>query len=172
MNSMSSARNQKQRSPQQFVDRYGRIYEHSPWVAEESFGLAASIDDADELAAIFASCVDRADEKRKLALICAHPDLAGKATMCGELTEESNAEQASARIDQCSKEEYEQFQELNHQYRDKFGFPFVMAVRGSSRQEILATFASRLENDVETEFDTAIREIHKIAYLRLQDLKA
>lgn len=167
---MSSARNRKQRSLQECVDRYGGIYEHSPWVVEESFDLAANVDNVGELATIFASCVDRADHERKLALIRAHPDLAGKAAMSGELTEESNAEQASAGIDQCTKEEYEQFQELNERYKDKFGFPFVMAVRDSNRQEILAAFVSRLGNDTETEFETAINEIHKIARLRLQEL--
>lgn len=151
-----------------FVSRYGGIYEHSPWVAEECFDLAAGIDDVEALAAVFAAWVDRADRERKLALIRAHPDLAGKVAIRDELTRESKAEQASAGIDQCTKEEFEQFQELNSRYKDKFGFPFVMAVRYSSRQQILAAFASRLGNDRETEFDTAIREIHRIARLRLQ----
>jgi len=167
---MSSARNLNRPSREEFVSRYGGIYEHSPWVAEESFGLAASIDDVDELAAIFAACVDRADHERKLALIRAHPDLAGKAATRGELTEESNAEQASAGIDQCTKEEYEQFQALNSQYKDKFGFPFVMAVRDRNRHEILAAFAIRLGNDGQAEFEAAIHEIHKIARMRLQEL--
>ena len=152
-----------------FISRYGGIYEHSPWVAEESFVAAASVEDIHELAVIFANCVDRADHEQKLALIRAHPDLAGKAAMSSELTEESSAEQASAGIDQCTKAEYELFQQLNRQYKDKFGFPFVMAVRDSSRQDILAAFASRLNNDRQTEFKTAINEIHKIARMRLQE---
>ena len=169
---MSTARNQKQPSQEEFVERYGGIYEHSPWVAEESHELAASVEGLDELAAIFASCVDQAENEQKLALIRAHPDLAGKAAISGELTDESSAEQASAGIDQCSQEEYQQFQNLNLQYKEKFGFPFVMAVRDSDRHEILATFERRLDNDSQIEFDTAISEIHKIAYLRLQELKA
>ncbi len=166
---MSSAKYRKQPNLDEFVNRYGGIYEHSPWVAGESFVAAASVKDIHELAAIFANCVDRADHERKLALIRAHPDLAGKAAMSGELTEESSAEQASAGIDQCTKAEYELFQQLNRQYKDKFGFPFVMAVRNSSRQDILAAFASRLNNDRQTEFKTAINEIHKIARMRLQE---
>lgn len=169
---MSSARNQKQLSLEQFVGRYGGIYEHSPWVAQESHEVAANVESVEELAAIFASCVDLADHDRKLALIRAHPDLAGKAAISGKLTVESSAEQASAGIDQCSEEEYDRFQDLNWQYKEKFGFPFVMAVRDSNRQEILAAFASRLANDRQTEFDTAIREIHKIARLRLQELSS
>lgn len=168
-NFMSSEKYRKEPNLDEFVNRYGGIYEHSPWVAEESFVAAASVEDIHELATIFANCVGRAGHERKLALIRAHPDLAGKAAMSGELTEESGAEQASAGIDQCTKAEYEQFQELNAQYKDKFGFPFVMAVRGSSRQDILAAFASRLNNDKQTEFEAAINEIHKIARMRLQE---
>ena len=153
-----------------FVNRYGGIYEHSPWVAEECFAGSAGVMDVEELAGMFSNCVDRADQDRKLALIRAHPDLAGRAAIAGELTEESSAEQASAGIDQCMQEEYAQFQDLNVKYKGKFGFPFVMAVRDSNRQEILAAFARRLENDTQTEFDTAISEIHKIASMRLQEL--
>ncbi len=154
----------------EFMSRYGGIYELSPWVAQETHELAAGIEDVDELAAIFAKCVDQATHERKLALIRAHPDLAGNAAIGGELTVESTAEQASAGIGQCSKVEYEQFQEFNDHYKAKFRFPFVMAVRDSNRQEILAAFERRLDNDKQTEFETAIREIHKIARLRLQEL--
>lgn len=154
----------------EFVGRYGGIYEHSPWVADECFAVAAASTNVDELAGIFSACVDKADQGRKLALIRAHPDLAGNAAIAGELTQESTTEQASAGIDQCSKEEYEQFQELNLKYKEKFGFPFVMAVRNSNRREILANFKLRLENDKGTEFDTAIGEIHKIAGMRLQEV--
>ncbi len=167
---MSSAKHRNQPTLDEFVNRYGGIYEHSPWVAEESHEVAASVDAVDELAEIFASCVDQADHERKLALIRSHPDLAGKAAIGGELTEESSAEQASAGVDQCTREEYEQFQAMNDQYKEKFRFPFVMAVRDSNRQEVLAAFTSRLLNDRQTEFETAINEIHKIARLRLQEL--
>ncbi len=167
---MSAVKHLKQLNLDEFVSRYGGIYEHSAWVAEETYELAEEIEDVGELATVFAMSVEQATDERKLALICAHPDLAGKAAISGELTEESSVEQASAGIDQCSKEEYQQFQDLNDQYKDKFGFPFVMAVRDSDRQEILAAFQRRLENDSQTEFETAIREIHKIARLRLQGL--
>ena len=156
---------------EEFVTRYGGVYEHSPWVAQETHETAARIEDVNELAEIFANCVDQAGDERKLALIRAHPDLAGKTAISGQLTEESTSEQSSAGIDQCSPEEFEQFHELNSQYKEKFGFPFVMAVRDSHRHEILAAFKSRLANDSQTEFETAMREIHKIASLRLQELK-
>lgn len=153
---------------EQFVDRYGGIYEHSAWVAEETYAAAADVSDTDSLASIFARCVDEAPYDRKLTLICAHPDLAGKAAIAGDLTEASGAEQSSAGIDQCTAEEYDQFQSMNAKYKEKFGFPFVMAVRNSNRSDILGAFAKRLQNDSETEFATAIAEIHKIARLRLE----
>ncbi len=153
---------------EQFVERYGGIYEHSAWVAEETYAVAADISDADSLAIVFASCVDDAPHDRKLTLIRAHPDLAGKAAIAGDLTEESSTEQSSAGIDQCTPAEYEQFQSLNAQYKAKFGFPFAMAVRNSNRGDILRAFAARLHNDKDTEFATAIAEIHKIAGLRLE----
>jgi len=151
-----------------FVERYGGIYERSPWVAERCFERQAGELAPFELLKLLERCVDEADRDSKLDLIRAHPDLAGKAAVRGELTAESNTEQASAGIDQCTPDEFAEFQSLNNRYRDKFGFPFVMAVRGSNRQDILAAFALRLENDYETEFETAIREIHKIARLRLE----
>ena len=107
------------------MQRYGGIYEHSAWVAEETYAATADVSDTDVLAKVFAGCVDDASHDRKLALIRAHPDLAGKAAIAGDLTEESTAEQSSAGIDQCTPEEYEQFQMLNEQYKTKFGFPFV-----------------------------------------------
>jgi len=152
----------------EFVARFGAIYEHSPWVAEEAARIVDDIADIEQVAAVMADCVDNASVDRQLALIRAHPDLAGKAQIAGELTEDSTSEQASAGLDQCSAEEYERFQSLNRAYDEKFGFPFVMAVRDSSRQEILAAFESRLSNEPDLEFETALAEIHKIARLRLR----
>lgn len=154
-----------------FVKRYGGIYEHSPWVAEEAVEAAATCADMDCIALIMAECVDNASSERQLALIRAHPDLAGKAQVAGELTEDSTEEQSRAGLDQCSAEEYERFQMLNDSYHKKFGFPFVMAVRDSTRQEILQAFDRRLSNDENTEFETALAEIHKIARLRLQAME-
>jgi OHCU decarboxylase len=155
-----------------FIARYAGIYEHSPWVAERVAQFATDIDDAEQLAAMMADCVDNAAAERQLELIRAHPDLAGRAQVRGELTEDSTFEQASAGLDQCSPQEFERFQSLNAAYRDKFSFPFVMAVRGRNRSEILEAFATRLENDYALEFETALTEIHKIARLRLDVMGA
>jgi OHCU decarboxylase len=156
----------------EFVSRYSGIYEHSPWVAEEAAPDAAGTDKLDRIAEIMADCVDNASTERQLALIRAHPDLAGKAQIAGELTRDSSDEQASAGLDQCSAEEYERFQSLNEHYREKFGFPFVVAVRGSSRAEILSIFTRRLDNNATTEFEMALSEIHEIARLRIKALEA
>jgi 2-oxo-4-hydroxy-4-carboxy-5-ureidoimidazoline decarboxylase len=155
----------------EFVNRFGAIYEHSAWVAEEAASVTTEIGDLEKLADLMADCVDNASTSRQLELIRAHPDLAGKAQVAGELTEESTSEQTSAGLDQCSVEEYDRFQMLNTAYHEKFGFPFVMAVKNSSRDEILDAFSDRLENDPATEFETALAEIHKIARLRLRSME-
>ncbi len=154
----------------EFVARFGGVYEHSSWVAEDSWPACQVAHNAEQLATIMAHTVDCASRHDKLALIRAHPDLAGRLAMAGELTADSAAEQASAGLDQCSAEEFEQFQALNRIYVEKFEFPFVMAVRGRQRSEILEAFAQRVENSYEDEFATALREIHKIARLRMEQL--
>jgi len=156
----------------EFVNRFGAIYEHSAWGAEEAASVTTEIDDIEKLANLMADCVDNASTSKQLELIRAHPDLAGKAQVAGELTEESTSEQSSAGLDQCSVEEYERFQKLNTAYHEKFGFPFVMAVKNSSRDEILGAFSGRLENEPTTEFETALAEIHKIAHMRLRSIEA
>ena len=156
----------------EFVRRYGGIYEHSPWVAESAAPLVGDSADVDVIARVMADCVDNATRERQLDLIRAHPDLAGKAAVAGKLTDDSESEQASAGLDRCTPEEYARFQALNTAYRRKFGFPFVMAVRNCTREQILAAFESRLENDYEEEFENALQEIHRIARIRLVALAA
>ena len=154
-----------------FIARYGGVYEHSPWVAEQAFPRAEGIDNRARLAGIMSAIVDAADAEAKLALIRAHPDLADRAGIRGGLTAASSEEQASAGLDQCTEEQYARFQSLNDRYKEKFGFPFVMAVRGKHRTDILAAFEQRLGNDTEKEMATALREIHKIARLRLEAME-
>lgn len=155
-----------------FVSRYGGMYEHSPWIAERLWenGLNTNHDSVEKLSEAMQEVVASADTERQLALIRAHPDLAGKAAVRGELTRQSSSEQASAGIDQCNDEEFDRFQRYNESYKQKFQFPFVMAVKGSNRLTILKAFEQRLHNDYETEFACALAEIHKIARLRLQEM--
>jgi len=155
-----------------FVLRYGGVYEHSPWVATRVQALLADTAvDTELLASLMADCVDNAAVDAQLKLIRAHPDLAGKAQVAGELTADSGEEQSKAGLDQCTAQEFASFQSLNAAYKEKFGFPFIMAVRESTRGEILRAFAARIENDYDVEFETALQEIHKIARLRLAALE-
>jgi OHCU decarboxylase len=154
----------------EFVRRFGHVYENSPWVAERAAAHLGRAADYDQIARLMADCVDNASRERQLALIRAHPDLADRAQLASGITADSEAEQASAGLAACSAEELERFRVLNAAYREKFSFPFVMAVRDSSRAEILARFEARLANDRETEFEQALVEIHRIARLRLQAL--
>ena len=155
-----------------FVATFADIYEHSPWVAESVFaqGIGPEDDVIEHLHGRMAGVLLAAGREAQLALINAHPDLAGKAAVRGELTAASTVEQASAGIDACSAEEFARFGELNAAYKARFGFPFIMAVKGSDRQQILDSFAQRLNNTPEQEFARALAEINKIALLRLQAL--
>ncbi|WMN16130.1 2-oxo-4-hydroxy-4-carboxy-5-ureidoimidazoline decarboxylase [Pseudomonas piscis] len=155
-----------------FIEAFGDIYEHSPWVAEKAhdLGLDASIDQIEGLHQRMSDILLSADHARQLALINAHPDLAGKAAIQGELTAASTNEQAGAGIHQCTAEEFQRFTELNDAYKAKFQFPFIMAVKGSNRHQILAAFETRIHNSVDTEFKCALAEINKIALFRLQTL--
>ena len=114
--------------------------------------------------------VDAAGHDAQSALLRAHPELAGKLAIAGNLTAESSAEQAGAGLDACSADEFARFQMLNTRYGAAFGHPFIIAVRGLTRSDILAAFEQRATNDPETEFATALAEVHKIARLRLADL--
>ena len=145
----------------EFVARYGSVYEHAPWVAEKAWGQRGVI------AAKMAKIVDAAGHEAQLKLLRAHPDLAGKLALSGTLTAASTSEQASAGLDQCSDAEFAEFTALNDVYKARFGFPFILAVKGKHRPEILETFRSRVRNDAKTEFATALAEVHKIARLRL-----
>jgi 2-oxo-4-hydroxy-4-carboxy-5-ureidoimidazoline decarboxylase len=152
-----------------FVQLFESVFEHSPWVAEQAFE-AGPFHSVEALHAAMIDAMRRAPPERQLALIRAHPDLAGRAAIAGVLTAASSAEQASAGLDRCTPEEYERFQALNEAYRAKFDFPFIMAVRGRTRREILAAFEDRVANDPVREFQTALEQIERIARLRLQAL--
>ena len=155
-----------------FIATFGGIYEHSPWVAETLYdqGLSKDDDDPKKLAVRMGAIVDAAGDARQMALLCAHPELAGKLAISGSLTAESTAEQASAQLDQCSAEEFAEFQHLNQRYHETFGHPFIIAVRGLNRAKILAAFRRRVNNSAPVEFRTALAEVHKIAQLRLDQL--
>jgi OHCU decarboxylase len=157
-------------SQAEFVTRFGPVYEASPWVAEAVWPHARDgmLDAPQAMAAAMRAVVERAPREARLALIRAHPELASRARMA----DASVREQSGAGLDQCSAEEFEAFQRLNGAYNHRFGHPFVVAVKGLSRADILAAFEARLGNDPQTEFETAMAEIHRIASFRIADLFA
>jgi OHCU decarboxylase len=155
-----------------FVERFGGVYEHSRWVAEGAFdsGLTATADSAEGLEAAMAAAMARGNDSAKRALIQAHPDLAGKLALAKKLTQESTHEQAGAGLDRLSADELARFTGLNTAYRSRFGFPFIMAVKGKNKQEIAAEFVRRLDNDAPVEFATALDQINRIAAFRIKEI--
>jgi 2-oxo-4-hydroxy-4-carboxy-5-ureidoimidazoline decarboxylase len=155
-----------------FLARFGGVFEHSPWIAAAAWdgGLGPEVDTARGLHAALCRVLRAAPPERQLELIRAHPDLAGRLALAGGLTPESSVEQASAGLDRCSPAEYARFHELNDAYKARFGFPFVMAVRGRNRGEILEAFERRLAHSPEVERATALDEIERIALFRLKEL--
>jgi len=155
-----------------FMNSYGSIFEHSPWVAERAFDdeLGPANDTAIGLHAALTRQFRAAGEGERLAVLKAHPDLAGKLAAAKRLTAESTTEQASAGLDALTDAERARFSELNTAYTARFGFPFIIAVRDHGKNAILAAFERRLNNDRNMEFSEACRQVERIAYLRLAAL--
>jgi OHCU decarboxylase len=153
-----------------FVARFGGIFEHSPWIAERAHALelGPAHDGATGLHNALARMFRSASPEERLAVLRAHPDLAGKLAAAKRLTPESAGEQASAGLDALTDEERATFQRLNTEYVDKHGFPFIIAVRDHDKAGILRAFHTRLANDTETEFATACAQVERIALLRLK----
>ena len=151
-----------------FVKTLGFVFEGSPWIAAAAWGERpwSSID---ALHRSMCAVMYFATLEQKLALIRAHPDLAGRAAQAGSLTPSSTQEQASAGLDRLTPEEIAQFNDLNARYQERFGFPFVICVRENRKASILAGFQARLNNTRQDEVTTALNEIAKIARLRLHD---
>ncbi len=150
-----------------FVARLGGVFEHSPWVAEGAWPRRPFAD-VGALHAAMCAAVAAAGEAPQLALISAHPELAGGAAIRGELTDASTREQRGAGLDQCSPDEYARLTALNAQYGAKFGFPVIIAVRGHTRTSIIEAMATRLGNDRATELAEALKQIERIARFRLE----
>ena len=145
------------------------VFEHSPWVPRQ-VAPQRPFAGIEALHAAMVRRVAQASARQQLELIRAHPELAGKAAVRGELTAESSREQAGAGLDQCSPEEYRELTELNAAYLEKFGFPFILAVRGYDRQGILQQFRRRLALDANQEREESLQQIYRIARFRLDDL--
>jgi 2-oxo-4-hydroxy-4-carboxy-5-ureidoimidazoline decarboxylase len=149
-----------------FVAALGHLFEHSPWVADETFPLRPFAD-ADSLHAALCAAMLAAPAPRRLALVRAHPDLAGRLARTGELTPDSAREQTAAGLDRLTPGEGAEIVRLNDAYKARFGFPFVICARLNAKAAILAAMRARLANGPEEELSTALAEIAKIARLRL-----
>ncbi len=152
-----------------FIAAVGGIYEHSPWVAEGALA-GRPYASAAALYGAMAAVVARAGSEAQLALIRAHPELAGKAMVGKTLTADSTSEQSGAGLTQCSPEELARLTALNDRYNARFGFPFILAVKGHNRASVIAEFARRVESDRDTEFAENLRQIDRITRLRLDAL--
>lgn len=157
-----------------FVTRFGEVYEHSPWVADGVFAAIGqeSLDittiGAGDLAARFESVFLTASEQQQLGVLRAHPALACSPAERSHLTAHSSREQAGAGLDQCTQSEFALFQEMNAMYFGRFDFPFIIAVKGHQRQEILDIFRGRLLNSVDDEFQAALQQVCRIARIRIE----
>lgn len=160
VNSLSHAR---------FVEVFGSLFEGSPWIVERAWS-SRPWEDLDRLHRALCAVMYGARQEEKEALIRAHPDLVDEAALAGTLTAESTREQAAAGLDRLSPEERATFTSLNKEYRERFGFPFVICARENKKESIVAGFAARLHNTRDQEIGAALIEIAKIARLRLRDL--
>ena len=155
-----------------FIEKFGGVFEHSPFIAEGAYdaGLilvplrAKGVHDA------MVSIFRKTSYEERLGVLRAHPDLAGRLAIAGELTEDSKKEQAGAGLDRLTPAEHTRFTELNDAYTKKFGFPFIIAVKGLNKDDILAAFEKRIHNSTADEFETAVAQVERIALLRLTAL--
>nr|WP_216665509.1 allantoinase PuuE [Pseudoruegeria sp. HB172150] len=163
-----------QMTKDRFVELYGGVFEHSPWIAERAWNLelGPAHDTATGVHSALCRMFRSASENERLGVLTAHPDLAGKLAAAKQLTAESTGEQASAGLDALTDQERETFTRLNTEYTDKHGFPFIIAVRDHDKPGILAAFERRIGNDRATEFAEACRQVERIAELRLKELLA
>jgi 2-oxo-4-hydroxy-4-carboxy-5-ureidoimidazoline decarboxylase len=152
-------------SQPRFVETLGWIFEASPWVAERAW-TARPFASVHDLHQAMTAAVDAATADARLALLRAHPDLGARARM----SDASVGEQQGAGLDRLTPAEFERLQRLNLAYRQKFGFPFLFAVKGSTKHDILAALERRLPDDAERELEEALRQVYRIAMFRLQDL--
>ena len=155
-------------APEGFVLCFGDIAEHATWVAQAA-AKRRPFASRDAMIAAFAAAVREAEPERQLDLLRSHPDLAGKAARAGEITADSRREQSGAGLDSLDAEEFTRFTMLNERYRRTFGFPFILAVKGATKQRILSAFESRLGNSPDAERATALSQVLRIIRFRLEE---
>jgi len=151
-----------------FIGVFGNVFENASWIAEKLYAQKPFRNFKD-LSEKMLNIFELADKKNKLMILNSHPDLADK-TKIGLLTTDSNKEQNTAGLDQCSEEEFEKFKNLNQKYKEKFGFPFIYAVKDKSKIKILNNFKERVAYDINVEFIEAVKQVKKIAGFRINEI--
>ena len=154
-------------SKSEFIKVFANIFENARWIAEELHNQKP-FNNFEELSSKMLNIFETATKEKQLKILNTHPDLASK-TKINLLTPDSLKEQTNVGLDQCTEEEFNEFEKLNDSYK-KFGFPFILAVKGKTKIEILNNFKKRISSDPETEFDEAIKQVKLIASLRLEEL--
>jgi len=155
-------------SQSEFIEVFANIFESGRWIVEKLYNQKP-FNDFKDLFSKMLGIFETATKENQLKILNAHPDLADK-TKISILTPDSLKEQKNAGLNQCSEEEFYEFKNLNEEYKKKFGFPFIFAVKGKSKIKILDNFRQRISSDVNTEFDQAIKQVKQIASLRLKEL--
>tara|TARA_Y100000590_G_scaffold420815_1_gene523929 strand:+ start:5753 stop:6253 length:501 start_codon:yes stop_codon:yes gene_type:complete len=155
-------------SQSEFIKVFANIFENSIWIAEELYKQKPFIN-FEELSLKMLDIFENASKKKQLIILNAHPDLADR-TKISSLTPNSKKEQSNVGLDQCTEEEFKEFKNLNDKYKKKFGFPFIFAVKNKSKKEILSNFRQRVSYDISVEFSEAVKQVKKIANLRLNEI--
>ena len=148
-----------------FISIFGNVFEKTEWIAAQAYALKP-FSNFDELFSKMMEIFENSEKENHLEILNAHPDLAIEK----KLTDDSKKEQNSANLNQCSEEEFKEFKELNKRYKKKFGFPFIIAVKGKNRQEILVNFRKRIINTIDLELEEAKQQVKKIATFRLREI--
>ncbi len=162
---MKSINNINQLNKSDFLSIFGNIFEKTEWIAEKVFDLKPFKSNDD----LFSKMIDQyenCDKEQTLMILNSHPELAVEK----KLTKDSSNEQSGASLNECTFEEFEEFKKLNFEYREKFGFPFIIAVKGKNKNNILNDFKKRIQNDLNSEFEEAKKQVMKIASFRFNDI--
>ena len=152
-------------SKTEFISTFGNIFEKTDWIAEKCYD-SKPYNNVQELVNKMMEVFENSIKEKHLEILNSHPDLAVKK----KLTKESENEQANANLNQCTNEEFEEFNRLNEKYKKKFGFPFIIAVKGKNKNEILKIFRQRITNNINLEFEEAKKQVKKIATFRLSEI--
>ena len=153
----------------EFLEVFGNVFENASWIAEKLY-TQKPFKDFEDMSQKMLNIFESTNKEKKLGILNSHPDLADK-TKIGLLTRDSNKEQNIVGLDKCSEEEFNEFKNLNVKYKEKFGFPFIYAIKNKSKIEILNNFKERVAYDINVEFDEAIKQVKKIASLRINEIK-